>query len=256
MSDDMKKELDFHGKIVELQRVSGVEKKKIQGVSFKSRSLTDMQENIKPHLNRLELLLTITSDIISINNESYVKSTATISDREKNSVDSVGWALIPNATYTVTEIIGKSLDNRGNPIDDTQSKTTKTVSNNRLHGQQDPQVIGSCMSYAGKYALQNLLCIDENVDIDTIDYTEKKVSIKESEIYKEQVLDMSEEKLEPFQGSLKNAIEKLTTKGSLENHTMDSLNNQSQSVFKKVPIEWDIKTLRDVLESVNKKLGA
>ena len=186
MSDDTKdKELRFHEKIVHLQSVSGVAKTKTgNGVSFKSRSLTMMLENIKPTLKELNLILTITHDIISINDETFVKATACIADENERFIDSVAFSLIPKATYTTVEntVIRESIrvdkDGKQTPLIDSREVTTKTTPNNRLHGQQDPQVVGSCMSYAGKRAVETLLAIDENEDIDSIPAEQPKAPVK------------------------------------------------------------------------------
>lgn len=130
--------MSFHEKVVELQKYSAIKKEKKAGINFASRSAEKIIENIKPNLTRLNLILGFDNDILTVGDELFVKSTAIISDHDKNEFTAVGFAMIPRYND------GK----------------------NRLHGQQDPQVTGSCISYANKYALQNLLCIDENIDID------------------------------------------------------------------------------------------
>ena len=101
---------------------------------YKYRSCEDLLEAIKPNLNGL--VLTVSDDIVFINERFYLKATATITDGE-NSVSSTGFA---------REALSKK-------------------------GMDEAQVTGSSSSYARKYALNGLFCIDDTKDADNDDNT-------------------------------------------------------------------------------------
>jgi hypothetical protein len=90
----------------------------------------DILEALKPHLNGYTLV--ITDDIILIGDRYYIKATATISDG-KESVSATGIAR--------------------------ESQTKK--------GMDDSQITGATSSYARKYALNGLFCIDDTKDADS-----------------------------------------------------------------------------------------
>ena len=54
-----------------------------------------------------------------------------------------------------------------------------------LKGQSEPQLTGSCSSYARKYALNGLFCIDDSKDIDSMDNT-KQTRTRRSRIVKQE----------------------------------------------------------------------
>mgnify|MGYP004545731435 CR=1 FL=1 len=102
------------------------------------RSCEDIVEAVKPLLTARGLLLTITDDIISIGTRFYVRATATVTDG-KDTVSNTAFAREPD-------------DKKG----------------------MDPsQVTGMSSSYARKYALNGLFCIDDTKDADTMDNREK-----------------------------------------------------------------------------------
>ncbi len=98
--------------------------------NYKYRSCEDILEALKPHLNGYTLV--ITDDIILIGDRYYIKATATISDG-KESVSATGIAR--------------------------ESQTKK--------GMDDSQITGATSSYARKYALNGLFCIDDTKDADS-----------------------------------------------------------------------------------------
>ena len=102
------------------------------------RSCEDIVEAVKPLLTARGLLLTITDDIVLIGGRFYVRATATVTDG-KDSVSNTAFAREPD-------------DKKG----------------------MDPsQVTGMSSSYARKYALNGLFCIDDTKDADTMDNREK-----------------------------------------------------------------------------------
>lgn len=100
--------------------------------NFDYRSCEDILEALKPLLKQEELVLLLNDDIITVGERVYVKSKATLTDGE-NKIETVAMAresLAPKAKMD-------------------ESQTT-----------------GSASSYARKYALNGLFCIDEGKDSD------------------------------------------------------------------------------------------
>lgn len=99
--------------------------------NYNYRSCEDILEAVKPILAGQGLILTITDDMVMLGNRFYVKATATISDGENS---------ISNSAFAREEETKKGLDSS--------------------------QITGSTSSYARKYALNGLLCIDDTKDAD------------------------------------------------------------------------------------------
>ena len=95
------------------------------------RNAEDILESVKPLLIREGLVLTISDDIVQVGDRYYVKATATITDGQNSLTNS---ALAR------------------------ESESEK--------GMQSSQLTGSTSSYARKYALNGLLCIDDTKDAD------------------------------------------------------------------------------------------
>jgi hypothetical protein len=106
--------------------------------NYNYRSCEDILEAVKPLLAREGLVLTITDSIENIGNRYYVKATATVTDGEKS---------ISTTAYA------READER--------------------KGMDSSQVTGSSSSYARKYAMNGLFCIDDTKDADTMDNREK-----------------------------------------------------------------------------------
>ena len=98
---------------------------------YKYRSCEDILQSVKPILDGL--VLTLTDEVIAISDRVYVKATACISDGS-DYINVHGWAR--------------------------ESVTKK--------GMDDSQITGSASSYARKYALNGLLCIDDTQDADSL----------------------------------------------------------------------------------------
>ena len=101
---------------------------------YNYRSCEDILEAVKPLLNTAGLVLLINDEITYIEGRFYVKATATVYDAEtKESLECSAYA---------------------------READTKS-------GMDAAQVTGACSSYARKYALNALLCIDDTKDADT-----------------------------------------------------------------------------------------
>ena len=119
---------------------------------YKYRSCEDILEAVKPLLSREGLLLTLTDTIEQIGNRFYVKATVKLTD---------GTETVENTAYAREEETKKGMDG--------------------------PQVTGTSSSYARKYALNGLFCIDDTKDADTDEYkTETSERSKAQESAKRQ----------------------------------------------------------------------
>lgn len=96
---------------------------------YKYRSCEDILEAVKPLLG--DLVLTISDDIVAVGDRVYVKATATLSDGEH-----------------------------------TMSATAFAREAETKKGMDEAQITGSASSYARKYALNGLFCIDDTADSD------------------------------------------------------------------------------------------
>lgn len=105
---------------------------------YKYRSCEDILEAVKPLCVNHGLLLTIEDDIIQVGDRIYVKATATIR-HGSDSLQSVAFA---------------------------REEDTKK-------GMDASQVTGAASSYARKYALNGLFCIDDTKDSDATNHGEK-----------------------------------------------------------------------------------
>lgn len=141
--------MEFIEKIVAIQ--SELKAPKGQYNSFGKynyRSCEDILEGVKPLLAKHGLILTIQDGIELIGDRYYVKATATITDG-KESISTSAYAR-------------ESLDKKG---------------------MDASQVTGATLSYARKYALNGLLCIDDTKDADTMDNSKKPVQQTQETVY-------------------------------------------------------------------------
>ena len=102
---------------------------------YKYRSCEDILEAVKPLLADEEMTLVVSDDVIEIAGRVYIKATATLSNGESE--------------ISVTALAR-------------EPETKK--------GMDDSQVTGTASSYARKYALNGLFCIDDTKDPDTDEY--------------------------------------------------------------------------------------
>lgn len=108
---------------------------------YRYRSCEDIMEAVKPLLDKNEATLTVADDIVLIGDRYYVKATATL-------WDSKGGELLAQTTAFAREPVAKK-------------------------GMDESQITGAASSYARKYALNGLFCIDDTKDADTMDNREQ-----------------------------------------------------------------------------------
>ncbi len=112
---------------------------------YNYRSCEDILNAAKPLLSDAKLILTVSDEIVSIGDASYVKAKAILIDTE-------GTGTISTTAYA-------------------QIATDKK-------GMDVAQMTGSASSYARKYALNGLFAIDDSEDIDSMDHSEKKTTTR------------------------------------------------------------------------------
>lgn len=120
---------------------------------YKYRSCEDIVEAAKPIINKYELNLTLTDDVVLVGERVYVKASAVLTDLNGNTIKTVAFAREP----------------------DTQK------------GMSDSQVTGAASSYARKYALNGLFAIDDTKDADTNEYQNQQKGSTKSQ-HKENIL--------------------------------------------------------------------
>lgn len=103
---------------------------------YKYRSCEDILESVKPLLKEQGLILILSDEVVMIGSRFYVKATAGVHGKEGNMI--------------VTAFAREE-----------ESKK----------GMDGAQITGAASSYARKYALNGLFCIDDTKDADTMDNT-------------------------------------------------------------------------------------
>lgn len=129
---------DFIAKLALIQKNLDAPKGQWNDFSnFYYRSCEDILEGLKPLLN--DLVLTMSDDVTQVGDRIYIKSTVTLTDGENS---------ISNTAMARESLVKKGMD--------------------------DSQITGTASSYARKYALNGLFCIDDEKDADSKDNREKK----------------------------------------------------------------------------------
>lgn len=120
---------------------------------YNYRSCEDILEGVKPLLKEHNLALLIDDEIVQIGERYYVKATAKITD---------GREIVSATAYAREPDTKKGMD--------------------------ESQITGATSSYARKYALNALLCIDDTKDADTMDNSKKLVQQTQETVYNWQTL--------------------------------------------------------------------
>lgn len=110
---------------------------------YKYRSCEDILEAVKPILNETGCTLTLSDEIVLIGDRYYIKATAKLTGADTNEV--------------TTAYAREDLDKKG---------------------MDGAQVTGTASSYARKYALNGLFCIDDTKDADTDEYANQTSKVK------------------------------------------------------------------------------
>lgn len=160
---------------------------------YNYRSCEDILEGVKPLLKEHNLALLIDDEIVQIGERYYVKATAKITDG-REFVSATAYAREPD---------------------------TKK-------GMDESQITGATSSYARKYALNALLCIDDTKDADTMDNSKKPVQQTQETVYNWQTLKaratqggISEDELKRY---LKDTLKVAGTDSMTQEHYQQAFN--------------------------------
>ena len=139
---------------------------------YKYRSCEDILEAVKPICKNNKTTLVISDTLENIGDRYYIKATATLYDIENEAQEiGIGNAFISNTAYAREEESKKGMDGS--------------------------QITGTASSYARKYALNGLFCIDDTKDADTDEFT------KQQQIDDDKVIDKT--KVQALNKSIENA---------------------------------------------------
>ena len=159
---------------------------------YNYRSCEDILEGVKPLLKEHDLALLIDDEIVQIGERYYVKATAKITD---------GREIVSATAYAREPDTKKGMD--------------------------ESQITGATSSYARKYALNALLCIDDTKDADTMDNSKKPVQQTQETVYNWQTL-----KARATQGGISEDDLKHYLKETLKvNESKDMTQEHYQQVF-------------------------
>lgn len=134
--------------------------------NFNYRSAEDILEAVKPLLKEVGCILTITDELIMVGDRFYIKATATITNLLKESISTSSFAR--------------------------EDETKKKM--------DGPQITGAASSYARKYALNGLLCIDDTKDSDSLNSNKKEDKNTDSQNeneninYREELVEFTQSK--------------------------------------------------------------
>lgn len=131
--------MEFKEKIVNIQKSMKVPKNLYNNFGkYHYRNAETILETAKPLCSEYGVLLTVSDEIVSVGDKNYIKATAKLYDVGSDaSVETHGFAR--------------------------EADTKK--------GMDDSQITGACSSYARKYALNGLFCLDDTKDADTNEFT-------------------------------------------------------------------------------------
>lgn len=113
---------------------------------YRYRSCEDILEAVKPLLHKYGCVLTVSDELEQAGERYYIKATATLRDTES----------------------GEAVSNSAYAREAAQKK-----------GMDESQLTGATSSYARKYALNGLFCIDDTKDADTDDYIKTQQKAEE-----------------------------------------------------------------------------
>lgn len=128
---------------------------------YKYRNIEDIQEALKPLLNKYCVALTLSDEIVEVGGRVYVKATARL-------IDCISDEVIETTAYARESSDKKGMD--------------------------DAQITGATSSYARKYCVSGLMLLDDTQDVDSEEYqqaqkkeTKKATAPKKEEKAAEQV---------------------------------------------------------------------
>lgn len=152
------KEIEFYKKVIKVQSALKAPKNQINKFGgYKYRSCEDILEAVKPLCVKEGLVLTLSDEIVEVGSRIYVKAEATLSD---------GAVLLATSAYA------------------RESEEKK--------GMDCAQITGASSSYARKYALNGLFCIDDVKDADSEEVKAGAIPQVTALVTKEQIKELQD----------------------------------------------------------------
>jgi len=171
--------------------------------NYKYRSCEDILEGLKPLLKKVNAAIRISDEIVQIGERYYVKATATLVDLEDESK-------ITNTAYAREDLTKKGMD--------------------------ASQITGSTSSYARKYALNGLFCIDDVKDSDSNDNQGDEQQKAEEQQKQIAVQKISDVKVKALISRCES--DGVDTKNILKLYKVNSLAELTELQFKNINDYW------------------
>lgn len=128
---------------------------------YSYRSCEDILEAVKPICAKYNIVLTVSDDLVYMGDRYYIKATARLIDTEFP----VGYDV-----STKISTVSKAVIDKYNSIENTAYAREEETKK----GMDGSQITGTASSYARKYALNGLFCIDDTKDADTDEYKKQE----------------------------------------------------------------------------------
>lgn len=122
---------------------------------YKFRSAEDILEALKPYFVKYRVFVLLSDNIDVVGEENVRKK-----DKDNNITDAVALRTYIKATATIYDLDSDKTLSVSASAREPQSKT----------GMDASQITGTASSYARKYALNGMFCIDDTKDADTNEY--------------------------------------------------------------------------------------
>jgi hypothetical protein len=212
-----KKELTFHDKLNRVQVELNCPKNLYNKFgNYKYRNAESILEGVKPLLDEYNLILVINDEPVVIGDRFYIKATAEIGDLNSK-VNSVAYAREP------------------------ESKK----------GMDPSQITGATSSYARKYALNGLLCIDDNQDADSMDNSKEgkttSIAKKISKVVDNDMKEVMKESNLNTANIIKDKLMQATSKNDVEDICGDYKSDISKLYKHDTTLFNEVKELKDNL---------
>ena len=148
--------MNIYEKLLNIQEVLKAPKSHSTG-RYYYRNCEDILEAAKPVCKKYGAVLTVLDEIVLIGDRFYIKATAMLTDIENGE------------KLSTTAFAREELDRKG---------------------MDAPQLTGSSSSYARKYALNGLFCIDDTKDADALASQDEQEEVKSEAVNAKQVADL------------------------------------------------------------------
>ena len=157
--------------------------------NYKYRNAEDILEAVKPICLKYKAVINVYDTIKQVGDRYYVEANAVITDIEK-------------------------------PEDYIENKASAREEENKK-GMDSSQVTGATSSYARKYALNGLLCIDDTKDTDSEEYQKRTQQIKQNVEVKNKEVMITEQQ--------KEIIKKIYTQEEIKEYLLDVVEKKKLS---------------------------